>query len=147
MEPLAALGVAGAIVQFVEFAGKVISKGNQIYRSGDGSLDENHDLEIVTNDLVVLQTKMDQAAQRGDLETRPTDDDVALQRVNAAANELAKTLLIRLNMVKAQGRFRRWKSFRQAIKSVSSQKEIDSLARRLHMLKDELQLQILVSLK
>ncbi|KAH6684057.1 hypothetical protein B0J14DRAFT_555059 [Halenospora varia] len=145
MDPLSALSIAAAVVQFVDFGIKVVSKGNQIYRSGDGSLDENHDLEIVTNDLLVLQTKLDQTGQRTDLDGRPTEDEVILRRLSTTANELAKKLLTRLNMVKAQGRFRRWKSFRQAIKSVSSQKEIDSLARRLGLVKEELQMQILIS--
>ena len=128
MEPLAALSAAGAIVQFVDFGMRVVSKGNQIYHFGDGSLDGNHDLEVVTNDMLVLQTKIDQVAQPSDTETQRVDGGVAFERLNASANELARTLLSRLSMVKAQGRFRRWKSFRQAIKSVSSQKEIDNLA-------------------
>jgi hypothetical protein len=147
MDPLSALSIAATVVQFVDFGMRVVSKGNQIYRSGDGSLDENRDLEIVTNDLLVLQMKLDQTGQRADQDGRPTEDEVILRRLSTTANELAKNLLTRLNMVKAQGRFRRWKSFRQAIKSVSSQKEINSLAQRLSLMKEELQMQILVTLK
>lgn len=147
MDPLSALSIAAAVVQFLDFGLRVISKGNQIYRSGDGSTDENRDLEVVTNDLLVLQTRLDQTGQRADQDRRPTEDEVILRRLSTTANELAKELLTRLNMVKAQGRFRRWKSFRQAIKSVSSQKEINSLARRLSIIKEELQIQILVTLR
>jgi hypothetical protein len=58
MDPITALGVAGTIVQFVDFGIRVVSKSNKIYHSGDGSLAENYDLEKVANDLVVIQTQL-----------------------------------------------------------------------------------------
>ena len=61
MDPITALGVAGSIVQLVDFGIKVVSKGNKIYHSGDGSTAENHDLENVANDLVLIQTRLRQS--------------------------------------------------------------------------------------
>ncbi|CZR67693.1 uncharacterized protein PAC_17592 [Phialocephala subalpina] len=87
------------------------------------------------------------SSYRSNQDNRPTQDEVILLRLTGTASELAKTLLTRLNMVKAQGRWRRWKSFRRAIKSVSSQKDIDNLSQRLTLVKDELHIHILVMLR
>lgn len=58
MEVLSAISLASNIVQFLEFSLQVLSKGNKIHRSVDGTLEENLDLEIVTSDLLVMQTKL-----------------------------------------------------------------------------------------
>lgn len=142
MDPVTALGIAGTIVQFIDFGIRVVSKGNQIYRSGDGTSADRHDLALVTNDLLVLQTRLAR-----ETDCHATEDDLELRKLSNAANELATKLLEKLNMVKAQGRFRRWKSFRQALKSVCSQKDIDDMATRLGTLRDELQMRTMVSLK
>ena len=122
MEPLSAIAVAAAVLQFVELCSKIVSEALRIYPSGDASLDKNHELELVTNDLLVLQTKLDLTAQQSE-DGHLNDDQAAFKRLNIAANQLTKALLARLNAVKAQGRFRRWKSFRQAIKSITSQRD------------------------
>ncbi|KAK0106604.1 hypothetical protein ONS96_004225 [Cadophora gregata f. sp. sojae] len=45
MEALAALGVAAAVVQFLDFSSKLISKGQQLYHSKNGALIENTEME------------------------------------------------------------------------------------------------------
>lgn len=109
MEALAALSLASTIVQFVDFSIKIVSKGFKIYHSGDGSLSENNDLEIVVNDLVLLQARL-QCATTGSDTDNPFSDEASLLSLRTTANELAANLLDRLNMVKAQGKHRRWKA-------------------------------------
>ena len=147
MDPITALGVAGSIVQLVDFALKVVSKGNKIYHSGDGSTAENHDLETVTNDLVLIQTRLRQSLRPVDVSCALSQEDQALVDLSGSSNEVAAVLLERLNMIKAQGRFRRWKSLRQALKSVSSKTEVEELGNRLTMLRDQLNMRILIGLK
>lgn len=147
MDPLTALSVAGCIVQFVDFAWKVVSKGNKIYRSNDGSTAENSDLEVVTTDLILLQAKIKRTAPARDDADESTTQDAGLEKLVTASKELAETLLRRLNMAKAQGRYRRWKSLRQALKSVCTKDEIDTMAKRLSAFREELQTHILVSLR
>jgi len=147
MEPLSALNLASSIIQLVDFGLRVISKGNQIYHSGDGVLSENHDLEVVTNDLLVLQTRLQCSLRPQGWHAPLSDEDQALDQLSRTSNELATKLLERLNMAKAQGRFRRWKSFRQALKSVWSKKEVDDMARRLEMLRNALNSRMLMSMR
>jgi hypothetical protein len=46
-DPVAALGLAANIFQFVEQGCKLVSKGKQLYKSADGALKENVDIEII----------------------------------------------------------------------------------------------------
>ena len=147
MDALTAVGLAANILQFIDFGIKFVSKGNQIYRSGDGTLPENHDLAVATNDLLVIQTKLTERLRSQGLSTCLDEDDQALEQLAVASNELALQLLGRLNRVKAQGRYLRWKSWRQALKSICTKKDIDEMARRISLLRDELNTRILVSLR
>ena len=52
MEALAALSLAAAVVQFVDFGSRLVSKGQQLYRSG--TLVENMEIEEATKRLRVL---------------------------------------------------------------------------------------------
>lgn len=47
MDPLSSLGVAGNVIQFIDFGIKLVSRFKQIYRSADGALQENNDLSDV----------------------------------------------------------------------------------------------------
>ncbi|KAH7395860.1 hypothetical protein BKA64DRAFT_71595 [Cadophora sp. MPI-SDFR-AT-0126] len=45
MEALAALSVAAAVIQFLDFSSKLVSKGQQLHSSTNGALIENTELE------------------------------------------------------------------------------------------------------
>jgi hypothetical protein len=47
IDPLSALGLAANVVQFIEFAAKLISKGHRIHKAADGALVENLELEAI----------------------------------------------------------------------------------------------------
>lgn len=145
MDPLTAIGLAANVLQFIDFATKIVSKGNRIRKSADGLLEEYHDLEIVTSDLLILQTKMKPVPD--DANAFLSDEDSQMHYLLEASNDVAGKLLTRLNMAKAQGRYRSWKSLRQALKSVTSKDEVDYMANRLSTFRVEFQTRILVSLK
>jgi hypothetical protein len=147
MEAFAAVSLASSVVQFVDFALNVVSKGRHIYHAGDGTISDNHDLEIVANDLLLLQTRLDEATSSSGSAASNKAEDHGMKDLLAVAQNSAKDLLLRLNMAKVQGRFRRWKSLRQALKSVWSKKEVDSMFQRLELLKQQLQLRIIVTLR
>jgi hypothetical protein len=58
MDPLSALSLAGTVVQFVEFGGKLLKEGRELYRSTTGSLTVNDELELVVVDLQALVAKL-----------------------------------------------------------------------------------------
>ena len=147
MDPPSATGLASNIIQFINFGTKIVSKGNQIYNSNDGKIAEHRELELVTNDLIIIQSKL-KGCLRVNGNTRDlAEDDGALESLTSASSEIATTLLDRLNRVRAQGPHLRWKSLRQASKSVCSESVVDELAKRIATLKDELEIRNLVSLR
>src|ERR1700760_3221938 len=146
MDPITALSAASCIVQFVDFATKVVCKGHQIYHSGNGILREYEDLNTVTSDLLVMKASFEQLNQEVQ-HPGQTDADVATQELFPAMMKLAEQLLKRLTMAQAQGRFRRWKSLRQAVKAVSSKQGVDDMAAKLSMFREQLSLRILFTLR
>jgi len=48
MDPLTALSVAAAVVQFVDYGTRIVAKGTNLYKSADGALTENIELETAS---------------------------------------------------------------------------------------------------
>jgi len=139
METLAAIGLIGNIVQFVDFSGKLISNSAQLYQSSKGALQVNIDIERATNHLVQLNSKLKDAATSA--------GDEALERLCQSCNTAADELLGALDKVKVKGKGGRWESIRKALLSVRSKEEIEELERRLVRFRDELNLHINVNLR
>ncbi len=51
MEALAAVSLAGNILQFLDFVGTAVSKTREIYTSATGTLKEHEDIGTVSRDL------------------------------------------------------------------------------------------------
>ena len=51
MDPASALGVASAVIAFIEFSTELISGACEIYKSLDGKTDENAHIELIVEDL------------------------------------------------------------------------------------------------
>lgn len=141
---MTALGATGSILQFLDFAMKVVTKGNQIYRSGNGMLQEHQDLNLVTSDLLLMKTKLERFRGGAESSQAPENETIP-EALLSASTELAKQLLTRLTQAQAQGRLRRWKSLRQALKCVCSKKEVDEMANRLAMYRNQIELRIMTS--
>jgi hypothetical protein len=139
MEVLAAVGLAGNIVQFIDFSGKLLANSTQLYRSGEYALAENVHFETVTNDLVLLNNKL----KDGAIVTREKE----LERLCLSCNAVADELLTVLNKLKVIGKQQKWESIRKAIRSVRSKEDIEQLERRLAMFREELNLRVVVDLR
>ena len=135
MDPLSALGLAGNIVQFIDFGSKLVCKGRQIYKSSVGALDQHVDLEAITNDLVLLIAQIEPSKYRNQESDAPLEEDAVFLKLTAVCNDVALT-----------GRHRRWKSVRQALKTQWKTEKIEELSRRLSGFREELILHVTVSL-
>ncbi len=62
IDPIIVLGIASNDVQFVDFGIKIVSKGREVYKSADGKLAENVDLEAVTRVFVLINAKLKASA-------------------------------------------------------------------------------------
>ncbi|KAH0543092.1 hypothetical protein FGG08_002606 [Glutinoglossum americanum] len=139
MEVLAAIGLAGNIIQFVDFGGKLISKTAEIQKSSTGALAENINIETATDDLALLSTKLHDSANSA--------GDTALQELCQSCNAVATELLTVLDSIKVHGGQNKWKSFRKALRSVWSKEDIALLEKQLARFRDELNLRVAVDLR
>lgn len=64
MDPMSALVVATAVVQFVDYGTKIVSKGRELYQSASGALARNEDLETDSRRLRELVTSMSSARSK-----------------------------------------------------------------------------------
>lgn len=145
MDPLTAFSLTCGIVQFVDFSSKLVSKGYEISISAEGALAENLDLETVTTDLSRLADRLNQNEEL----TCSTKDQQELRDLASSCQTLADQLMDKLQKLKVdkEAKYRRWKSIRQALKTVWSKKDLDEMAAKLATFRSQLELRLLVSLK
>ena len=137
MEALAAVGLVNNIFGFIDFGMKVISKFTELYRSTEGALAENLDLEAAANHLITLERKL-----MVDVAVETTDTE--LVRLCKSSQSVATELLAALSKVKAEGKADKWKSMSKALRSVRSKDKIEGLAERLSRIRNELSFHLLV---
>ncbi|KAI9868493.1 MAG: hypothetical protein M1813_005937 [Trichoglossum hirsutum] len=146
MEALAAFGVAANVLQIVDFSVKLLSTGHQVLQTG--STVNNSELEVVAKDLRALSENIKRTVRPA-----PTimgclsKDDQGLENLANDSTKVADELLVVLSELQLQGDRRKWKSFRQAIKTTWNKSRIDETAKRLETIRDELQFRILVSMR
>lgn len=150
MDGLSALSVGASVAQFIEFGCSLVSKSKEIHKSARGLSKQNVETESVTARLLDLNRRLTISL---DIEKQDASsvsrDYQALKLVCLGCVEVSKELLKRLEKlrVSGEGKNRRWKRFRQALKSVWSKEAIEETAKRLQSYRTELDTHILVSLR
>ena len=147
LEPLAAIGLAAGIAQFIDFSSKLVSRSNEISNSAGAGLIEHQHLETTTADLIQVQKKLQDLCQPPAVDGCLTKDEQALYELSKACVKIGDELLANLNKLKVPGQCSRWKSFRKALKSVWGKEEVDQLAWRLKTMQKEINTRILVQLR
>lgn len=147
LDPLTALGIAANVVQFIDFTLRIIAKSNDIHQSASGSLVEHDDLSKVTLDLSALSKKLQDALTMTATTANLTPDEQALHHLSTGCFEASQELMQALQKLQSSGKLGRFRSFRQALKTVWSKDEIKQLERRVGMYKEELTFRIVVGLR
>lgn len=133
MAELAVLGIASNIIQLISFMSDLVSKGHEIYKSADSELVEHLELEAITNNLqtlngrLILEPKIDSKGNKQPL----SKTERQLKELCDGCNAVSRDLLTALLDLKAEGKNKRWNSFRQALSSVWNQEKIQNLSQRL----------------
>lgn len=140
MDPVAALGLAGNIVQFVDFSCKVLQDTKNLYGSSTGASAENDVIETICNDLNNLNNAL----------TAPSEPGAIPDSIWSLAGNckgVAAELLQLLDKIKVHGANRKWKSFIQALRSVWKKEQIEELVRRMERLRNETQFSLQIMLR
>ncbi|KAE9379481.1 hypothetical protein N431DRAFT_451335 [Stipitochalara longipes BDJ] len=149
MDPLSALSVAANIVQFVFYGINVVSKGNQLYKAGDGALIENAELEEATIRLQQLSKTFQESLDQSLPQSSSAQSEQALQKICEECKAVSQELIEKLEKLKVPNGHphKKWKSFRQALKYVWTKEKFEEVAQRLAHLRMELDSHVLVSLR
>lgn len=136
MDPLSGAGLAGTVVQFVQFTANLFSVAKEIHRSASGSSEGKESLEAIYTRLSTLSTDL-QKQRPGTNSSDGTQPDEA---VDAAMGVLAKEckadcdrlLSVLGRLSHGHGSFPKWwNSFRSALKELWKGDEIEALEARI----------------
>lgn len=150
MAAMTALSIASSAVQFVDFGIKILSKGHEIYASSSGALEENSQLQQA---IETFRSREDHLKESLGIHTLVVPNQITSSEANLLelcqnCLSVAKALSERLERLKVTGTdHRKWKSIRQAIKSVWNKKELNAMRDSLVRYKMDLLIYILESLK
>ena len=152
MDPLSALSVAAAVIQFIDYSTRIVSKGKELYKSADGALAENIELETASVRLQNLSRTLKdslRANQQAPKEGVASKNDGALETICEACVTVSKEFVDKLENLKVpEGHsHKKWKSFRQALKTVWTKEKIEEVAQRLAKLRADLDTNVLLSIR
>ena len=136
METLAIIGLTGTIAQLLDFSAKLISKTTELYTSTTGALDQNVDIELVTNHFAALVEQLNGR-------TPPSQD---LAAICDSCKTISSRLLRVLQGMKGNTKCRTWKSIRHAVRNILKNDEVQALQARLMALKNELAISLMAGL-
>ena len=140
MDPVAALGLAANIVQFVNFSCKVLQDTKSLYKSTTGASAENDVLEVICHDLMDLDTALTAPSAPGAIPD-------SLRSLASLCKEVAAELLGILDKIRVREPRHKWKSFVQALRSVRKKEQIEELLKRIERLRNEMQFRLHLMLR
>src|SRR5580692_7705566 len=127
MEAVAAIGLTGNVLQFIQYAAQLLSTGTEIYRSSTGSSQKNHELENIYEKLNNFTSTLQGQETAGHLSggrgfpnvTQGTGNHAhisALIDLARDCRDVCDQLLETIRKLKVKdGRWRRFRSFRAAL--------------------------------
>lgn len=138
MDPMTAISLASAIVQFVDFSvTKLVDAARNIHSSASGMSLENQSIKFVLSEVKTLSLRLD-PPRTG----QPTDDEKALCRLAAECRILSGQILGLLEKIKPKIPNSKRQSFWSAIKAMSNDKEMKDPVQRLQDCRSQLHLEL-----
>jgi hypothetical protein len=135
LEALAAIGLAGNILQFIDFTAKVLNSANELKASASGFTKDAESVAQVTTSLKGLCDKL--ATGQYAHQNVPGGLLKLMEQCNACCQEL----LTILEQSRAKPGASKWRRIEQAFLSVRKKSELNDLRSRLQEFRQELILQ------
>ena len=154
MDPLSALSVAAAVVQFVDFGTRVLSDARHIYESSSGQTPVNLELSTVTDDLSRLSGDVESKAEKAKLQNTAgsdslNDSEEIFLRLCRECKEISGELQRSLKKLQAS-RVNKIdlavKSVLLSVKGMMAEKDIKTLKDRLGQIREQMKMAVLVFL-
>jgi hypothetical protein len=143
LDPLTAISLASAVVQFVDFSVKLVSAGHELYEKG--SLANNNAVEQITQDIAHLAEEL--GAHRPPSAKQPSQDEIALQELAGSCKKLAEEMMAVLKTLKIQEPKNGLEIIRKSLRSMRKKGKIQNIEQRLGKIRDELSLRLTAILR
>jgi hypothetical protein len=145
MDPLTAIGLAGAVVQFVSFSHELVSIGKEIYGSASGLRTESVELELVIKDLSETHASVRHNASAVLQDRTPQENNLIslVEQCEPIYKELNRVLA----GLQMQGNHRKWSAFCKALKSIWKEDQVNDMERRLQRLQQQIDSHIIADIR
>jgi hypothetical protein len=145
MSELVALGVAAAILQFVDFGSKLLVTGYDIYKSHSGAAPQTIHIQTISTELRAISAELSQSPPRDVL---PTKREQSLWQLADRAHNIAYHLELLLDSLKLKkSTFKSWGALRQSWRLLNEKRHIDELKVQLDEIKSLVDTTLLILLR
>lgn len=143
MEALAAIGLASAIVQFVDFSSKLVTGASEIYSSTSGMPAAMGDCDVIIGNLRSLTGRLKVPLMHGSLST----EDKRLVALKDGCERLSDDLLAVIQTTKAKKPGSRLSSLKASWKGLRQRGKLASIESRLDRYRTEVLGQLLTMMR
>ena len=148
MDPLSALSVAASVVQFIDFTQSLVSGAYEISISTSRLTNRNDTIQKATKSLTSLNHDIRKSLGRASSGLLSSRRDEEIERICAECEIVAEELLDVLEKLRTETKNSKWGSnFYQALRTMWKYEKIKALTDRLDAFRQQIQMQITVSLR
>jgi len=145
MDGISALGIAGNVVQFIEFSYSLLSDARALYRSASGQNEEHIELGEISKSLTTLSESLGTYPEVQQQTQTPRGE---IQKAATSCKQIAVELSVVLEKLKVDNNgHRKWKSFVHALRSHLQSDKIQSMKERLEFMRDNLSIHIISQIR
>jgi len=149
MEALATVGLAGNIVQFIDFSCKLFDQARTIHNSPSGASRYAQDLETITSSLRSLSENLRKIpqSQSRNATSKPRQEGAALKELKELAKgceSVANELITVLQSVRTKNPASKWSSFRASLASMWKEQKINAIKDQLDSYRFQIAMQLQV---
>ena len=141
MDPITAIGLAAAVVDFVGFSWGLVTGAREIYRSANGTLDENAHLEDIMVDLDSIADDLNKTSPGR------TRAERAIKQLAEDCQGESAELLGKLRKLKVRGKKTAWKSLKAKFASLLAKDDVNELKGRLQEYRSEITTNLILVLR
>lgn len=146
LDPLTAISLAGNVAQFVDFSSSIVSRTRELTKSSYGATQEAYNAEILIRDLVRITEQVKDGARTASASS-PEEEDKALEGLCDGCIILSERMIKRLEKLKLEEGAGKRRAFLHALKSVWSQRELESEESQLATYRSQLEFRVLTSFR
>ncbi len=150
MDPISTFSLAASVVQLIDFTETPLSGTYELYRSArtTGDTKINFNLMAVTTNLKTLNDDLQLSLRQATSDSKTSSKhEVEIGKICEECSKVAEQLISKLEKLKVKKQHDLWESFRKALQTVWSKRELESLEKRLETFRMQISLQINTSLR